>query len=112
MIAGETPHSETEGPKRFFLLLGLAILVRAPFAALHVTRPDLSMYYDAAEYHQIAVNLLSRYTYSCEVSPPFATDANRPPLYPLFLAGIYSISHNSLEAVAWTQNGLDILVVC
>ncbi|UCC39058.1 MAG: glycosyltransferase family 39 protein [Candidatus Aminicenantes bacterium] len=45
---------------------------------------------DSKGYHRIALNLTENNTYSSSESPPYLPDTNRPPLYPFFLATIYS----------------------
>ncbi len=89
------PRTSRSGkPKGIFvyaLLLTAAFSFRVTVARLLPNdAPD-----DGRVYDQIARNVLDRHVYSHESEPPYAPSLIRMPGYPLFLAGIYSVSGDS-----------------
>jgi 4-amino-4-deoxy-L-arabinose transferase-like glycosyltransferase len=63
---------------------------------------------DAIEYHQLAQNILDGKGYSLEGRPT----SYRPPLYPAFLTGIYSLAGGTgFSAVKYTQAAFGALCV-
>lgn len=63
---------------------------------------------DGRVYDQIARNVVERQVYSHESEPPFGPSLIRMPGYPLFLAGVYSVSdHNDKTAVRIVQALID-----
>jgi len=55
---------------------------------------------DGRVYDQMARNVLDRHVYSHDGEPPFAPSLIRMPGYPLFLAGVYSVSGNNGKTAA------------
>jgi len=63
---------------------------------------------DGRVYDQIARNLLEQHVFSHDSEPPFAPSLIRMPGYPLFLAGVYSVSnHGNKTAVRIFQALMD-----
>ena len=63
---------------------------------------------DGRVYDQIARNVLERHVYSHDSEPPYAPSLIRMPGYPLFLAGVYSLSaHDDKTAVRIVQALVD-----
>jgi 4-amino-4-deoxy-L-arabinose transferase-like glycosyltransferase len=80
----------------FVLLIILALAARLVYAVFFPIPPTK----DAADYDRIAVNLAEGRGYTSDgVSPT----AFRPPLFPLFLAGVYSLFGHSYGAVRVLQ---------
>lgn len=88
----------------YALLLFVAFSFRVAVARiLPNDAPD-----DGRVYDQIARNALERHVYSHESEPPFAPSLIRMPGYPLFLAGVYSVSgHNGKTAARIVQALMD-----
>ena len=88
----------------YALLLFVAFSFRVAIArVLPNDAPD-----DGRVYDQMARNVLERHVYSHESEPPFAPSLIRMPGYPLFLAGVYSVSgHNGKTAVRIVQALMD-----
>jgi hypothetical protein len=88
----------------YALLLFVAFSFRVAVARLLPNdTPD-----DGKVYDQMARNVLEQHVYSHESEPPFAPSLIRMPGYPLFLAGVYSVSgHNSTTAARIVQALLD-----
>ena len=88
----------------YALLLFVAFSFRVAIARiLPNDAPD-----DGRVYDQIARNLLDQHVYSHESEPPFAPSLIRMPGYPLFLAGVYSVSgHNGKTAARIVQALMD-----
>ena len=63
---------------------------------------------DAREYHQIALNQLAGYGHAIEPGKPTTM---RPPVYPLFLAGIYALTGSDYRHALYAQAILHSLLV-
>ncbi|MBN2517137.1 MAG: glycosyltransferase family 39 protein [Deltaproteobacteria bacterium] len=63
---------------------------------------------DALQYQQIALNLIDGYGYALEPGVPTTL---RPPLYPLFIAGIYALTGKNYCHVLYAQALLHALLV-
>jgi 4-amino-4-deoxy-L-arabinose transferase-like glycosyltransferase len=66
---------------------------------------------DAAEYHRAAVNLLERRVFSLASPPDLLPDNVRTPLYPFYLAGVYSLAGTRPWVVLLTQIGLSVIIL-
>jgi hypothetical protein len=66
---------------------------------------------DARGYHWLAVNLIERGVFSMNTEPPFRSDDVRAPLYPLFVAALYSFTSLDPRVVALAQAALDSVTV-
>jgi len=64
---------------------------------------------DALQYHTIAINQLNGYGHALEPGKPTSL---RPPLYPLFLAGIYTITGADYLHALYAQALMHALLVC
>ncbi len=62
---------------------------------------------DARGYHWLAVNLIERGVFSMNTEPPYRSDSIRAPLYPLFVAGLYSVAGPDPRTVMLLQCALD-----
>lgn len=85
--------------KHIWLIFFLALAVRITFVSLFPQPAP-----DSAGYDGIATNLLSIHSYSVDGVNP---DMEKPPLYSLFLAGVYLVFGHSLLAVRLLQAFLD-----
>jgi hypothetical protein len=88
------------------LLFAIALLCRLAYAvALWHVLPIWNV--DALGYHNIAVNLIQRGTFSLDAVPPFQPDAVRTPGYPAFIALIYAAFGEAPRAVIVAQAVVD-----
>ncbi len=62
---------------------------------------------DAMGYHQLACNLLDGRGFSLSGSAPYLADTIRTPIYPLFIASIYTVFGRNPYMVALVQGVLD-----
>ena len=75
----------------YVLLLAAAFSLRVAVASLLPNdAPD-----DGRVYDQMARNIIERHVYSHDSEPPYGPSLIRMPGYPLFLAGVYSLSAHS-----------------
>jgi 4-amino-4-deoxy-L-arabinose transferase-like glycosyltransferase len=84
------------GAAVFALALAVRLLYVGLTGAANFTVSD-----DGQAYHDIALNLLGRGEFITAIDPPHKLDepyANRPPLTPLFLAGVYAVTGPSPAA--------------
>ena len=92
----------------YALLLFVAFFFRVAIARiLPNDAPD-----DGIVYDQIARNVLERRVYSHESEPPFAPSLIRVPGYPLFLAGVYSVSDGHGKTAARIAQALMDSATC
>jgi len=76
----------------------LALLVRVAWLVHFPTNPIAPV--DAEGFHLLAVNMLGGRGFAIGWEPPFCPTAVRTPLYPLFLATIYTVmGHNPLRVL-------------
>ncbi len=76
----------------FLVLVGVSLLCKLTFIlpAMHdSSKPLLSS--DAREYNRLAINVIENHIFSADSIPPYQHEHSRPPLYPLFIATLYSI---------------------
>jgi hypothetical protein len=87
------------------LIFALALAARLGFLAVRGTfeAPD------TAEYRLLAHNVLRFHTFSMNERPPIAPAIRRPPVYPIFLASLMTVSDSPI-APAIAQSILDALV--
>ncbi len=88
----------------------LAMLLRLGYIAV-APRDVQFENVDARGYHWLAVNLLERRVFSMNTEPPFRSDDVRAPLYPLFVAALYSVTGPDPRVVALMQAALDSVTV-
>jgi len=89
-----SPQSITYDPKVTTLnltvgILLLALCVRVAWLAIFPTHPIAPV--DAEGFHLLAVNMLDGHGLAIGWEPPFCLTTVRTPLYPLFVAGIYTL---------------------
>ena len=89
------------------LLLLLTALARVMWLSLVPSSPSAPV--DAEGFHLLAVNLLAGRGPAFGWHAPFCPTAIRPPLYPLFLAGGYSLLGQNPAAVVLLQVLLEVL---
>ncbi|MBI3627208.1 MAG: glycosyltransferase family 39 protein [Candidatus Sungbacteria bacterium] len=77
----------------FILRLGLFLVF------LHQGGEENLLVVDAGQYFQIAKNLLAGNGFSMSYAPPYLIDGVRTPLYPLWLAFFYGLTHHIWPAV-------------
>jgi len=93
-------------PRRWLaIILLLTVLARVAFVALFSDTLSLQ----TSGYDTYAVNLLDGHFYGR--LPERGPDSDLPPLYPFFLAGVYSVFGRDALAVAGVQIALDALTV-
>jgi hypothetical protein len=88
----------------FFLFFLFSLLMRLALLLVIYSQP-IKFYSnsDAYNYEQIALNLMQSGNFSGESEPPLTPNLYRTPAYPLFIAGIYSLTNKSAFAVILTQ---------
>lgn len=100
---------------RLRILAPLAIVLAALFLRLgYIAIAPGGMQFenvDAQGYHWLAVNLIERGIFSMNTEPPFRSDNVRAPLYPLFVATLYSVAGPDPRVVALAQAALDAVTV-
>ena len=101
------------GPGRWgwapLAVLGLALAVRV---ALLVGTVHLPLANDPADYHRLAVSLAGGHGFGTTVvAPGGGPTAFRPPLWPLFLAGIYAVVGNHVVVARAVEIVLGLLTV-
>ena len=85
-------------------LFVLVVSAKLLFFYAFVADPNVLFYDpDSDGYYNLAVNLVDYGVFSRDGAPPLRPDNTRTPLYPLFLAGIFSLFGKSLTAVAISQ---------
>ncbi len=87
------------------LIILLAVLGRLAFIVLF----DHTLSLQTSGYDTYAVNLIEGHGYTRFAD--LHADSDLPPLYPLFLAGVYTVLGRDAIAVAVVQIGLDVLTV-
>lgn len=92
------------------ILAWLAMLLRLGYITIAPEGMQLANV-DARGYHWLAVNTLERGIFSMNTEPPYRSDNIRAPLYPLFVAAVYSITGPDPRAVALAQAALDAVTV-
>jgi len=99
---------EMTSRRRLFVVYGLLLVVAFAFRLFVALRLPNDTPGDGVVYAQIARNVLEQHVYSHESEAPFVPSLIRLPGYPLFLAGIYSISgHTNNTAVRVAQAVID-----
>ncbi len=99
-------------PRTELLLVGgLALLLRlAAFAA--ADRPAEFFHRpDSEEYDRLAWNLVAHGAYSLEESAPWTPDLTRTPVFPLFVAGCYSLAGHRPALAVLAQVGFAVATV-
>lgn len=94
---------------RKWQLLGLFCLtatLRLAFALLCPTDGALANV-DASGYHRLAFNLMQSHGFSLRAEPPYEPDSVRVPVYPLLIAGLYSLLGPQPRWVVLAQGLLD-----
>jgi 4-amino-4-deoxy-L-arabinose transferase-like glycosyltransferase len=91
--------------RQLLLIFALALAARLGFLAMRGTfeAPD------TAEYRLLARNVLRFHTFSMDARPPIAPAIRRPPVYPIFLASLMTVTSSPI-APAIAQAVLDAIV--
>src|SRR5262249_3551942 len=91
----ERPIASVFRRKGFWLVAGVAVLVR--LGAWAATGHPAGVFYlpDSAEYDRLAWNLVTHGDYSLAESEPRAPDLTRTPVYPVFVALCYLFGGHS-----------------
>ncbi len=100
--------------RNYFFLVCLIALIPRLMLLFYITPYTPIKYYanpDAYNYENIALNLVNHSVFSDEVHPPYVLDLHRTPLYPAFLATIYSFTEFSRTAAVLFQILLGSLTV-
>ncbi len=98
-------YSRPMGRVEIFLGLGIAVLLRAGFAA-YSSRHGMQIPTDVGSFETIARNLLAHGQYAVQLGQPTAL---REPGYVLFIAGIYALFGPHPSAVVGLQIALSAL---
>ncbi|MDP8230812.1 MAG: glycosyltransferase family 39 protein [Candidatus Gorgyraea atricola] len=85
-----------------FIIFILALALRL-FAVATYQESGKPLYADARVYDNLAVNIMSGHGFTQVVDGPRVPTSNRMPMYPLFLAGVYSVCGHSYLAVRIIQ---------
>lgn len=91
--------------RALLVIVAAAVVLRVGFVL--VAGHTLSL--QASGYDDYAVNLLAGNGYTR--FPDLHPDSDLPPLYPFFLAGVYSLFGRSASAVALVQIGFDVITL-
>ncbi len=91
--------------RALLLVIVLAVGLRLAYIAFAGQTLSLS----ASGYDDYAVHLLAGEGYTR--FPDLHPDSDLPPLYPTFLAGVYSVFGRSAIPVAWVQIGFDVITM-
>lgn len=81
-------------PRKLWWIFLLAVAVRGLFAFIIYAQSDgsfLTPFHGFDGYYEISQNLLAGNGFSPLTTPPFLPDAERTPLYPLFMATLVSV---------------------
>ena len=90
-------------------LLGVALLARV---GILVANSHLHLYNDPADYQRLAVSLVHGHGFGTTVvAPGGGPTAFRPPLWPLFLAGVYAIAGVHLMVARAAEVVLGVVTV-
>ncbi len=103
-LRGRVPRRPAYVITAIFLL---ALALRLPFSLFCPWSSG-----DSSGYQQIALNLIAGHGFSWSTSPPFEPNLYRTPVYPLFLAGVYSIFGPGARAVYLLQAAIGSIVCC
>jgi 4-amino-4-deoxy-L-arabinose transferase-like glycosyltransferase len=104
-------YFQGEGRFRGWLIAILVVALLVRVAAVLATR-DYVPATDAADYQRHAVSIESGHGYpQSQVARGGGPTAFRPPLYPYFLAGVYTVTGTNLSAARLAQALLGVLVV-
>ncbi len=90
--SANSPQLVTHKPKTLNTAVGillLALCVRVAWLAVFPTHPIAPV--DAEGFHLLAVNMLDGHGFAIGWEPPFCPTTVRTPLYPLFVAGTYTL---------------------
>lgn len=90
-----------------WLPLLLTVFVRVAWLSAFPTEPTAPV--DAEGFHLLAVNVLDRKGFAIGWDPPFCPTAVRTPLYPWFVAGVYSLLGREPQRVVTVQIMLEVL---
>jgi 4-amino-4-deoxy-L-arabinose transferase-like glycosyltransferase len=78
--------------RHVLLILGISLAVKAAlFVSIMRYHPGGIWEVDSHDYHQLAVNLVTRGEFSRSSAAPYEAEVMRTPGYPLFLAAIYRV---------------------
>jgi len=89
----------------------LFILLILLLTRLWMSSPDTRVFnVDAAGYHNLADNWLSGRGFTLQTDLPYCPDALRTPVYPLFIAGNYSLFGHNQPVIFIMQSLLDVIV--
>jgi len=90
-----------------WLPLLLTVLVRVAWLSAFPTEPTAPV--DAEGFHLLAVNMLDGKGFAIGWDPPFCPTAVRTPLYPWFVAGVYSLLGRDPQHMVMVQILLEVL---
>ncbi len=88
--------SKLTARKKLLLIFGIAFVTRVVlFLAIcpwqETVQEERIIFKDAVHYHDLAINLLEHQTFSDSTQVPYLPNWERVPVYPSFLASVYSI---------------------
>ncbi len=90
--------------KDFLFIFIIALLVRLAGYFLVYSQPV--RFYgnsDSYNYENIAINIIQHHGFSGETESPFTPNLYRTPVYPMLMAGVYSLTGNSVIALILIQ---------
>ncbi len=107
LTEGGSPIAGNRALAWTWLPLLLTALVRVGWLTLFPSDPIAQI--DPEGFHLLAVNLLDGNGFAIGWEPPFCPTAVRTPLYPLFLAGVYTVLGRMPERAVLSQVLLEVL---
>lgn len=96
-------------PKSILWIAAAAFLFRLAMFLVVAGHPERAYRRDAYTYLRPAVNLIEGRGFSDRQQPPFTPSATRTPVYPLFIAGLYTLFGQNVLVIAFVQVLLDTL---
>jgi len=89
----------------FFVACMIALILRLMLLIYIAPNTPIKYYAnpDAYNYENIALNLVNRGMFSNELQTPYVPDVHRTPLYPIFLATVYTLSESSRTVAVLSQ---------
>ncbi|MCS7252616.1 MAG: glycosyltransferase family 39 protein [Armatimonadota bacterium] len=91
------------------LMALLSLIIRCTITITWFNQREKVLAPDSYGYERLAINLIEHRVFSQSSMPPFTLDTHRTPIYPLFIASVYSATDRNPIAVILAQNFIDAL---
>ncbi len=109
LVSGTYPDAPSNRPNRAWAWLPLLLVALVRVSWIRAIPPDPVGPVDAEGFHLLAANLLDGTGFAIGWTPPFCPTAIRTPLYPLLLAGSYTLLGRDPARVVYAQVLLEVL---